>query len=216
MPWILLSGVKRAKPRRPQTLGKAERFWGSLWRECVESAVFLDLDDARVRVGHYMDHYNFHRTHRGIDGLVPADRFFRAAPEVRKTLQMRVVQNALELARHGLPRKDFYLTGRVGDVGISLHAEGEQVVLTREDGVREEVNLGATGRRAEPGQEAVLPEPAALVDPAEETSDEPAPGTSPLDEGLARLQQALDEPEEQQALDEPEEQQALDDPEEQS
>jgi transposase InsO family protein len=36
-----------AAPRRPQTLGKIERFWGTLWRECIESALFLDLGDAR-------------------------------------------------------------------------------------------------------------------------------------------------------------------------
>ncbi len=35
-----------AAPRHPQTLGKIERFWGTLWRECVETAVFLDLADA--------------------------------------------------------------------------------------------------------------------------------------------------------------------------
>ena len=34
-----------AAPRRPQTLGKIERFWGTLWRECVDSAVFIDLGD---------------------------------------------------------------------------------------------------------------------------------------------------------------------------
>ncbi len=37
-----------AAPRHPQTLGKIERFWGTLWRECLESAVFLDLADARA------------------------------------------------------------------------------------------------------------------------------------------------------------------------
>ena len=26
-----------AAPRRPRTLGKIERFWGTLWRECIES-----------------------------------------------------------------------------------------------------------------------------------------------------------------------------------
>jgi transposase InsO family protein len=42
-------GIKQivASPRRPQTLGKIERFWGTLWRECVETAIFLDLGDAR-------------------------------------------------------------------------------------------------------------------------------------------------------------------------
>ena len=37
-----------AAPRHPQTLGKIERFWGTLWRECLQAAVFLDLADARA------------------------------------------------------------------------------------------------------------------------------------------------------------------------
>lgn len=190
-------GIKQvvAKPRRPQTLGKIERFWGSLWRECLEGAVFLDLEDARARLGHFMDHYNFHRTHQGIGGQVPADRFFAASGEVRATVQARVASNALELAQHGLPRKPFYLTGKVGDVGISLHAEGEKVVLVHEDGKREAVDLRAPGRRAEAGSDAPAALPAAQVPdgspgdgPA--TREEralPAPGTSPLDGFLGAL-----------------------------
>ena len=73
-----------ARPRRPQTLGKVERFWGTLWRELIEAAVFVDLADARERIGHFLDYYNFLRTHTGIDGLVPADRFFDAADQVRR------------------------------------------------------------------------------------------------------------------------------------
>jgi transposase InsO family protein len=46
-----------AAPRRPQTLGKIERFWGTLWRECLESAVFVDLGDAQKRIGLFIDHY---------------------------------------------------------------------------------------------------------------------------------------------------------------
>ncbi len=55
------SGIKHlvATPKRPQTLGKIERFWGTLWRECVERAVFVDLEDARRRVGLFIDHYNW-------------------------------------------------------------------------------------------------------------------------------------------------------------
>ena len=87
-----------ASPRRPQTLGKIERFWGTLWREFLETAIFLDLEDARRRVGWFMDYYNFRRTHEGIEGLVPADRFFGAAPDVLRTLEARVAENALELA----------------------------------------------------------------------------------------------------------------------
>src|SRR5881397_180037 len=71
-----------ARPRRPQTLGKIERFWGTLWRECIEAAVFVDLGDARQRLGLFIDHYNFQRPHQGLGGLVPADRYFGAASEV--------------------------------------------------------------------------------------------------------------------------------------
>src|SRR5262249_43786081 len=156
-------------------------------------AVFQGLDEARRRIGLFIDHYNFQRPHTGIDGLVPADRFFSAAPEVLKTLKERVADNAAELARHGVPRKSFYLTGRVGEEGISLHGEGTKVILTKTDGTREEVELTAPGRRAEPGQPPHLPEPLAvgggaeIVLPGVENETEmPAPGSSPLDEGLRR------------------------------
>lgn len=150
-----------ARPRHPQTLGKTERFWGTLWRECLQEASFLSLEDARKRIGHFIDHYNFQRPHQGIDGLVPADRFFAAAPEVMTTLKARVAANALELAQHGVPRKSFYLTGRIGDAGISVHTEGSRVVLTGPDGGREEVDLDAPGRRLEPGDESAMPDPVA-------------------------------------------------------
>jgi transposase InsO family protein len=179
-------GIKQivAAPRRPQTLGKIERFWGTLWRECIESAVFLDLGDAQRRIGLFIDHYNFLRCHHGLDGLVPADRYFGAAPEVRKTLQARVAANALTLARHGVPKAPLYLTGQVGGKPVSIHAEGERVIVTGPEGTQQEVDLAAT-----PAQEE-LPEPlcpagvvTGLVDGAPE--EEGAPGTSPLDEILA-------------------------------
>ncbi len=175
-----------ARPRRPQTLGKIERFWGTLWRECVEAAVFVDLEDARRRIGHFIDHYNFHRTHQGIDGLVPADRFFGSASEVRQTMQARIAANALELARHGVPKKPFYLTGRAGGEAFSIHAKGERVVLTREGKPHEELDLGAS-----PVTPVPVPVPVAVEgSPASELDHEPvrAPGASPLDAGLATIE----------------------------
>lgn len=99
-------GIKQivARPRHPETLGKIERFWGSLWRECIGTAVFLDMEDARRRIGQFIDHYNFQRPHQGIDGLVPADRYFGVASEILATLRARVAENALELARNGVPK----------------------------------------------------------------------------------------------------------------
>jgi transposase InsO family protein len=143
-----------ARARHPQTLGKIERFWGTLWRECVEQAVFQGLEDARKRVGLFIDHYNFQRTHQGLGGLVPADRYFSAAPQVLETMKKRVEANALDLARHGTPRQSVYLTGRVGESGITLHGEGGKLIVQTTEGGRQEVDLTAPGRRApvaEPG-----------------------------------------------------------------
>jgi transposase InsO family protein len=127
--------------RHPQTLGKIERFWGTLWRECVETAVFVDLADAQARVGLFIDHYNFQRPHQGIEGLVPADRYFHAAPEVLATLKQRVAANSLELSRQGVPKPPFYVTGQMGGQSFSLHAEGERVILSRAGEPRQEIDL---------------------------------------------------------------------------
>jgi hypothetical protein len=109
---------------------------------------------------------------------------------VKQALLARVAKNAEELARNGVPRKAFYLTGRVGDRQISLHAEGEKVVLV-EGEKREEVDLSAPGRRVEPEQESELPASVsvtAVVADAADLDDEDAspraPGTSPLDDAL--------------------------------
>jgi transposase InsO family protein len=188
-------GIKQivAAPRRPQTLGKIERFWGTLWREFLESTVFVDLGDARQRIGLFIDHYNFARPHQGINGLVPADKFFGAASEVKKTLAARVQANALELARHGLPKAPFYLTGQAGGLPFSVHAEGERMILTNADG-RQEIDLLppqlTPGEPAAPA--ATLPEPVCPQGIASAFADdgmeEPrGVGASPLDEGLAQL-----------------------------
>jgi hypothetical protein len=194
-------GIKQivAAPRRPQTLGKIERFWGTLWRECVETAIFIDLDDARRRIGLFIDHYNFQRPHQGIDGLVPADRYFGKAAEVLQTLRARVAANALELARNGMPKPPFYMTGQVAGQSFSVHAEGERVVLTREGSVRQEIELVGPGAAApgtaEPstesaGASASLPQPLCPdgSPPGEWGNEEPPlPGESALAEGVRPL-----------------------------
>jgi transposase InsO family protein len=189
-----------ASPRHPQTLGKIERFWGTLWRECIEAAVFLDMGDAQRRIGLFIDHYNFQRPHKGVDGLVPADRFFGAAPEVLRTMKTRVAANAIELARHGVPKEPFYLTGQVGGKPFSLHAEGERVILTGAEGTRKEVELAPPPESPtiveKPCPPDEMPEPICPqgvvtgMHPGD-VLDPHAPGTSPLDDGLRRVSESL-------------------------
>lgn len=184
-----------ARPRHPQTLGKIERFWGTLWRECLDSALFIDLEDARRRIGLFIDHYNFQRPHQGIDGLVPGDRFFGAAADVLRTLKERVAANALELARHGIPKQPFYVTGQVAGQPFSVHAEGERVILTRPGQPRQEVELVAPEKAAAPQPSEAMAASSAAELPlpvcpdgsprtplSQEGLEEPCPpGVSPLD-----------------------------------
>lgn len=190
-------GVKQivAAPRRPQTLGKIERFWGTLWRECIESAVFVDLGDARQRIGWFIDHYNFQRAHQGIDGLAPADRFFGAASEVKRTLEARVQANALELARQGMPKAPFYLTGQAGGQPFSVHAEGERMILTSAEGRREIDLLPPQATASDNASSPIIAPvcPQGIVSSSGEGFEEPSsPGASPLDADLPQLREACD------------------------
>ncbi|MHC4887713.1 MAG: DDE-type integrase/transposase/recombinase [Planctomycetota bacterium] len=178
-------GIKQiiAKPRRPQTLGKIERFWGTLWREFLEGAVFLDLDDARRRVGLFIDYYNFQRPHQGIEGLVPADRYFQAASAILVRLRKRLQENALTLARDGVPKQPFYLTGQVGGKPFSLHTEKDRMFLVQPDGTRQEVELVTPHNEREDG---------------EQMDSVPGPGESVLEEGLQALTESLTKESEQE------------------
>ncbi len=160
-----------ARPRHPQTVGKTERFWGTLWRECLEGAVCRDLEDARERIAHFIGYYNFQRPHRALDGLVPADRFFGAEEQVKAALSQRVAGNALELAREGRRAAPLYLTGKVDGREVSVSREGERVVVREEGAVRGELDLEAAAREAD--------------------AAEAAPGTSAFDGLLRRLGRAL-------------------------
>jgi transposase InsO family protein len=94
----------KSRPHHPQTCGKIERFWKTMWEEFLACTVFADFEDCQRRTHLFVQHYNFQRPHQGLEGLTPADRFFRAAPQVRAAIEATVAENALRLAREQPPR----------------------------------------------------------------------------------------------------------------
>jgi hypothetical protein len=96
------------------------------------------------------------------------------------------------LARNGLPKAPFYLTGHAGGQPFSVHAEGERVIMTGPGG-RQEIDL--IPPRAESGTAASLPLPVCpqgVVSSEGPGFEEPlGPGESPLDEGVARLREGF-------------------------
>src|SRR5262249_32606791 len=115
----------------------------------------------------------------------PADRFFGAAEEVKRTLLARVAANALELARQGVPKAPFYLTGQAGGRPVSVHAEGERVILTRGDGRQEIDPLPPQSPAQGPGGGSPTPVcPQAVIATGDGFEEPPGPGQSHLDDEL--------------------------------
>ena len=109
----------KSRPQHPQTLGKVERFWKTLWGGIPESHGVCGL--RRLRNGASAVSSGSTRTTssvrtRASEGLVPADRFFRSAPAGaarRSRRASRRTRSALALEQPA--RKPFYLVGRLGD-----------------------------------------------------------------------------------------------------
>jgi hypothetical protein len=117
----------KSRPHHPQTCGKIERFWKTMWEEFLARTVFADFEDCQRRTALFVQHYNFQRPHQALEGLTPADRFFRSASPVRAAIEATVAENALRLAREQQPRKPFYLVGRLGDRDLSISASGAAI-----------------------------------------------------------------------------------------
>ena len=129
----------------PQTLGKCERLWKTVFDEFWERARPDTLEEARERLAHYFAHFNHFRTHQGIDGLVPADRFFDAEDVVRKAIEERLTDRELQLAIDPRERNPVYLTGQIGAESLSMHGEQGRLVIQTSDGRRRELELEDLG-----------------------------------------------------------------------
>jgi len=123
-----------ARSHHPQTVGKCERFWKTVQEEFWSRTQPQELDDARERLAHFVAHYNHHRPHQGINGMVPADRFFGAADAVRDALEAQHGENELLLALGQEPRRPVYLVGRIGERSVSMHGERGKLVINGPDG----------------------------------------------------------------------------------
>jgi len=137
------NGIRHVKsrPQHPQTLGKIERFWKTLWDEFLSKTVFADFADCERRLALFIDGYNFQRPHQALAGLVPADRYFRAAPHVRQAVEQAVEENAMRLSLEQQPRKPFYLVGRLGDRDLSISAAGNRLRVQLGDDAPETIQL---------------------------------------------------------------------------
>src|SRR5574342_1373821 len=119
----------KSRPHHPMTLGKIERFWKTIWEEFLVRAQFDSFESAGARVRLWVKYYNHRRPHQSLDGLCPADRFFRVAQELRQVIERGIQENILELALRGQPRSPFYMGGRLGEQSVVIRAEKGRVKM---------------------------------------------------------------------------------------
>jgi len=142
-----------SRAHHPETLGKTERFWDTVETEFWERAHPEELSEARKRLDHFIAHYNHFRPHQGIDGMVPADRFFGAEDQVRKAIEETMEKNELYQAIGEAPRQTAYLVGQIGDQKVSLFGEKGRLVIQTSDGKRKEIGYDELGMDQAPAQE---------------------------------------------------------------
>jgi transposase InsO family protein len=128
-----------SRTHHPETLGKCERFWGTVGEEFWSRVEPQELLDAQERLGFWINHYNHFRPHQGIDNAVPADRFFGVESQVRKAMEAAWTQNQLAMALDQPTRQPVFLVGQFGDQAVSLHGERGKLVLQTSEGVRQEL-----------------------------------------------------------------------------
>lgn len=63
----------RTKPRHPWTNGRAERFIGTIQRECAYRDQFTSDPERALAIALFVPWYNMQRPHRALKGLTPAD-----------------------------------------------------------------------------------------------------------------------------------------------
>lgn len=144
---LIREGIQHvvARSHHPQTVGKTERFWATVNEEFWERVHPQDLADTRERLGHFIAHYNHFRPHQGIDGMVPADRFFGVENQVRKALEAEMNRNELNLALGESLRKPVFLVGQIGDQQVSLHGEKGKLIVQTQDGIVQELGMEGLG-----------------------------------------------------------------------
>lgn len=138
----------RSRPYHPQTLGKIESFWRNLFQECLSQLPMSSFEEAQGRIREYIEYYNYRRPHQGIGNVLPSDRFFGVAGQVREVIEentARVEESASPLGEYRPPA---YLVGNLGGKELRVVAKDAEVMLrdavAKEEGDDERTESGET------------------------------------------------------------------------
>ena len=69
------------RPYRPQTNGKAERFWRTIEDDLLRETTFESVEDLKEQLLQYIYYYNHERPHQALNGKTPAE-FSEKCPRI--------------------------------------------------------------------------------------------------------------------------------------
>lgn len=119
----------RSRPYHPQTQGKIESFWRNLLQECLQKTPLSTFEEAKDKIGEYVEYYNFKRAHQGIGNLTPSDRFYKVGDQVKQI----IASNTEKVAEQPIMASGYtppaYLVGNIGGRELRLVAKDAQVTL---------------------------------------------------------------------------------------
>jgi len=128
---LLKLGIRhiRSRPYHPQTCGKIESFWRNLFQECLSQLPLASFEEAKEKVGAYIEYYNFKRAHQGIGQVTPSDRYYQVAGQVKQIVE----QNTVKVEEAVPPLADYqppaYLVGNLGGKELRVVAKSAEVML---------------------------------------------------------------------------------------
>jgi len=140
----------RSRPYHPQTCGKIESFWRNLYQECLTKVPLATFEEAEAKIGEYIEYYNFKRPHQGIGNLIPSDRYYGVAGQVKQIIagNTAAVQEARPTAVGYTPPT--YLVGNIGGRELRLVAKDAEVTLSSPVGTTEGKGNGEANKISEP------------------------------------------------------------------
>lgn len=145
----------RSRPYHPQTQGKIESFWRNLLQECLQKTPVSTFEEAQSKISEFVEYYNFKRPHQGIGNLVPSDRYFGVAGQVKQIIAANTaeVEAAAPVAVAGYTPPT-YLVGNIGGKELRLVAKDAEVTFgtpeEKKDGNTNEVAGAAGAAGADP------------------------------------------------------------------
>ncbi len=119
----------RSRPYHPQTCGKIESFWRNVIQECLAKNPLGSFDEAKEKLGEYVEYYNFKRPHQGIENVTPSDRFYRVADQVRQIVASNTEKVEAEPTPSPEYRAPTYIVGNIGGKELRVVAKEAEVSL---------------------------------------------------------------------------------------